>query len=69
MADQQGQNVFGGEKNGDIIDQWGDLQGQSTSDDEQKFLENSQNRVRACEDIKPLGNCSWVDCAEQVDFI
>ena len=66
MADQQGQNVFDGEKSEHIIDQWGDLQGPSTMDDQQKLL---QNQVHVCEDLKPLRNCSWVDCAEQVDFI
>ena len=71
MADQhqQGQNVFDGEKNRDIIDQWVDLQGQSTQNDQHKILENSQNGVWACEDMKPLRNCSWVDCAEQVEII
>ena len=66
MADQQGHNVFGGERNEDIIYPWGDLQGPSTTDDQQTFL---KNRVHACEDLKPHGNCSWVDCADQVHFI
>ena len=66
MADQhqQGRNMYGGEKNEDIIDQWRDLQ-----DDQQKILENSENQRQACDDLEPLGNCSWVDCAEQVDLI
>ena len=34
--------------------------------DQQKLL---QNQVHVCEDLKPLRNCSWVDCAEQVDLI
>ena len=69
MADQQGQDMFGGERNEDIIYPWGDLQRPSTIDDQQTFLKNSQNQVQACEDLKPHGNCSWVDCADQVHFI
>ena len=66
MADQQGQNVYEREKIEHIIDQCGDLQGQNTPDDQQEIL---QNQVHICEDLKPLLNCSWVDCAEQVHFI
>ena len=67
MSDQQqqGQNMYEGEKNENIIDQRGVLQGTSNPDNEQ----NSQEQVQACDDHKPYGSCAWVDCAEQVHFI
>ena len=36
--------------------------------DLQGFHQNSQNRVQTIDELVPLGNCSWVDLAEQVEF-
>ena len=78
MADQQGQNMYNGGNSEVIIDQWGDLQADfqppSTPDALQEFnpnsqSENSQNEAQACDELKPLKNCSWVDCSEQVHLI
>ena len=45
------------------------IQSQSRLNDLPGFHQNSQNRVQAINELVPLGNCSWVDIAEQVYFI
>ena len=69
MSDQQGQRTHCGEKSEINVVQWGDLQGDFQSQNHSDDLQEShQNQVQTCDKLKPLGNCCWVDCAEQVQL-
>ena len=75
MAYQKGQNICNRRKREENISLCAylqisadidKLQFRTSLDDLQKDFQSSQNQLEAFGELTPLGNCSWVDVAEQV---
>ena len=75
MAYQKGQNICNRRKREENISLCAylqisadidKLQFRTSLDDQQKDFQSSQNQLEVFGELTPLGNCSWVDVAEQV---